>query len=68
MPTVMTRITPHDLERLEKRAENHGNTSAQEITDLLNMAETWERLGGEPNLEAYRAKFVRAPERKSRPK
>jgi len=62
MPTEMQRITQHDKQRLHERAAKHGRDGVEEITALLDLAETVEaKTGEDPALLAYRAKFVRVP-------
>ena len=61
METVMQRITTKDLARLTDRATKNHRTNVQEISAMLDKLE---QLEADPELEAYRMQFVKAPSRK----
>jgi hypothetical protein len=60
-----TRITQYDRDRLEKRASSKkGSSVPKEITALLDLAEAFEKLGGDADLKTYRSFFTRPPKDK----
>jgi hypothetical protein len=61
MTTKPQRIRPEDKTWLQERAKKHGLDAVQEISAIRELIAVLE--SDDPELAAYRARFVRAPKR-----